>query len=63
MGSDTMDDLQGNIEGLLSNASEIFDSAKINQKFDTFKDETHGLYEKGKNKVDEIKKDVKAQMI
>lgn len=62
-GSDAIDDLQDNFEGLLSNASEKFDSSKINQKVDNFKHETHGLYEKGKEKVDEIKKDVKAHII
>lgn len=63
MGSDAIDDLKDNFEGLLSNGDEKFDSAKINQKVENFKHETHGLFEKGKDKVDEIKKDIKAQWI
>lgn len=60
MGFDAMEDLQDNFEGLLGSANGKLESAKIGEKFDSFKNETHGLYEKGKSKVEEFKKDGRA---
>ena len=53
MGSDTLDDLQDKAEGSLGN---------VKEKFDMFKDDTHGIYDKGKHKADEIRKEIKPQM-
>jgi gas vesicle protein len=52
-GEDTFDDLKDKFDDLLENLSD---------KIEDLKDQTNELCEKGKNKAEEFKKDLKAQM-
>lgn len=52
-GENSVDDLQDKFDELLCNMTEKFEAAK---------EEANDLYEKGKHKAEEIKKDMKTQM-
>jgi gas vesicle protein len=52
-GVDTIDDLKDKFDELLNSLSEKFEAAK---------EEASNLCEKGRNKAEEIKKDIKAEM-